>query len=353
MSRILVWGGRSACQLFRQPRGVSASPRLPISVSATLLLLLPALSTAAIWPDDLGAFHRVSAQPATPVTNRAIWDEFGFQEGETARYEGDGAKFGATAYRFQDPTGAMAAFEWMRPPQAKASANARLAAETETGSIIAHGNYVLRFEDYRPAREFLATVVAGLKQVDASPLPALIDYLPSQDLLPNSERYVEGPAALHEFDPGIPPSTAAFHLGAEAQLGTYRAAGGELKLAIFNYPTPQIAMQQTAEFQKIGGSMVKRAGPLVAVILSPPNADAAEKLLSLVRYQAAITLDQRVNTRRDNIGNLVINAFILIGILLAFSMVGGLAFGGVRAFLRRGGRGDAADAMIVLHLQDR
>ena len=49
-------------------------------------------------------------------------------------------------------------------------------------------------------------------------------------------------------------------------------------------PTPQIARQQTAEFQKISGAMVKRAGPMVAVILSPSNADAAEKLLSLIRY---------------------------------------------------------------------
>ena len=90
----------------------------------------------------------------------------------------------------------------------------------------------------------------------------------------------------------------------------------------------------------------------MAVILSPPNPDAAEKLLSLIRYQADITLDERVNTRRDNIGDLVINAFVLIGILLVFSLVGGLAFGSVRAFLRRGGRGEEADAMIVLHLRD-
>ena len=92
---------------------------------------------------------------------------------------------------------------------------------------------------------------------------------------------------------------------------------------------------------------------MVAVILSPANQDAAEKLLSLIRYQADVTLDERVTTRRDNIGNLVINAFVLIGILLVFTVVGGLAFGSVRAFLRRGGRGEAADAMIVLHLHDR
>jgi hypothetical protein len=328
-----------------------------VSSPAAILLILPALANAAIWPDVLGPFRRVSAKGVAVQSDQAIWDEYGWREGETAQYQGDGQKFTATAWRFQDPTGALGAFEWLRPADSKPSALAKLAAETSAGSILTHGNYLLRFEGYHPAAPFLTTLIEGLKQVDNSGLPALMDYLPSQDRVPNSERYVEGPAALQKFDPGIPPSTAAFHLSAEAQVGSFRGAPsgprGDLKLAIFSYPTPQIAMQQTGQFQQIAGAMVKRSGPLVAVILSPPNPDAAEKILSLIRYQAAITLDERISTRRDNIGNLVINAFILIGILLCFSLVGGLAFGSVRAFLRRGGRGEAADAMIVLHLSDR
>jgi hypothetical protein len=344
-------------RVLEDPRRPGGLPH-NIAASVSLLLLLPALANAAIWPDALGPFHRVSAKAvATPAADQAIFDEYGFGEGETAQYEGDRQKFTATAWRFQDTTGALGAFEWLRPADSKPSALAKLAAETPTGAILTHLNYVLRFEGYHPAAPFLTTFVEGLKQVDNSALPALMDYLPSQDRVPNSERYVQGPAALQKFDPGIPPATAAFHLSAEAQIGSFRGAssgaGGDLKLAIFSYPTPQIARQQAGQFQQIAGAMVKRSGPLVAVILSPPSPDAAERLLSLVRYQADITLDERVSTRRDNIGNLVINAFVLIGILLCFSLVGGLAFGSVRAFLRRGGRGEAADAMIVLHLQDR
>ena len=316
-------------------------------------LLLPGLALAAVWPGELGSFHRTSVQAVNPAADRAIWDEYGFQEGEIATYEGAGERFTATAWRFQDSTGAMAAFEWLRPPDAKPSATAKLGAESQDGSLIAHANYLLRFEGYRPAAPLLTTVIDGLKQVESAPLPALLDYLPAQNLVPNSERYIEGPAALAKFDPGIPPSTAAFHLGAEAQLGLFRDREGDMQLAVFNYPTPQIARQQADQFGKIAGAMAKRSGPLVAVVLGPPSPDAAERLLSLVRYQAAVTVDQRVNTRRDNIGNLVINAFILIGILLAFSLVGGLAFGSVRVFLRRVGRGEEADAMIVLHLHDR
>lgn len=320
-----------------------------------LLLILagiPALACAAIWPAQIGTFRRASAQAVTPAADRALWDEYGFRDGETAQYEGDSQKFTATAWRFQDPTGALGAFEWMRPADSKPSALAKLACETPASTFLTHGNYLLRFDGYHPGAPFLTTFIEGLANVDNSALPTLVGYLPSQDLVPNSERYIEGPAALQKFDPGISPSTAAFHLSAEAQVGSFQTPSGEEKLAIFSYPTPNLARQQLDQFRQIPGAMVKRSGPLVAVILVPQNADAAERLLSLVRYQADITLDERVSTRRDNIGNLVINAFVLIGILLCFSLVGGLAFGSVRAFIRRGGRGEEADAMIVLHLHD-
>ena len=69
-----------------------------------------------------------------------------------------------------------------------------------------------------------------------------------------------------------------------------------------------------------------------------------------IRYQAAVTRDEYVPTKRDNIGVLVVNAFVLIGILLAFALVSGIAFGGWRAFRRRNRQGEEADALVTLHL---
>jgi len=164
---------------------------------------------------------------------------------------------------------------------------------------------------------------------------------------------VTGPTALEKFLPGIPPSVAAFHYGTEAQTGVFHSPKGDMTLAIFNYPTPQIAMQRAPEFEKLRGAVVKRSGPFVAVVLSPPDPDFAEHLLGRVRWQAEVTRDEYVPTRRDNIGDLIVNIFVLIGILLAFSLVSGLAVGGVRAFLRRARGGVEADPMIVLHLGER
>ena len=275
-------------------------------------LFLPILAGAAIWPDAIGPYQK-TATPNAPLADRAIWDEFGLKTAETALYQGSGKRFTATAYQLQDSTGALAAFDWQRKADAKPSKAGALAAETTDTLLLAHGNYLLLFSGYKPAAPELEGVIEGLRAVDATGLPTLPGYLPSDNLVANSERYITGPVALQAFVPGIPPSVAAFHLSAEAQLGVFHS-------------------------------------PLVAVILSPADPDAAERLLAQVRYQAEITDNEYTPTRRDNIGNLVINAFILTGILGAFCIVSGLCAGGIRAIRRRGKRGDELDPMILLHL---
>jgi hypothetical protein len=314
-------------------------------------LVLPALSWGTIWPDAIGAFHR-AATTTVNIEDRPLWDEYGLKESEGARYENGDEHFSVAGYRLQDTTGSLAAFYWQRPAKAKVSKAAPLAVETEDGLVVVHGNYLLVFSGRKPEPAELTGVFDNLTQVDTTALPALATYLPSTNLVPNSERYITGPNGLQKFHPGISPSVAAFHYGAEAQLGVFHSPKGEITMSIFNYPTPQIAMQKEADFRNLPGSpVVKRTGPLVAVVLAPPDPDAAERLLSQVKYQASVTLDEYVPTRRDNIGNLVINAFVLIGILLAFAVVSGLAVGGLRAFRHRGNRGEEADALVSLNIQ--
>jgi hypothetical protein len=313
-------------------------------------LLLPALAQAAIWPDVIGDWHRISA--STPVlTDSPVWDEYGLQESESASYQNGSARFTATAWRLQDSTAALAAYDWQRPAQSQPSKQASLAAETADSLVLVHGNYLLSFTGYKPTDPDLDPIVESLRNVDTTALPTLPGYLPSRDLVPGSERYIIGPASLRKFNPGIPPSAAAFHLGAEAQMGVFHGPKGDMALTIFSYPTAQIAMQQADSLGKIPGANVKRSGPLVAVILSPPDPDAAERLLAQVRYRAAVTLDQHVPTLRDNIGNLVINAFILTGLLLTFALVAGLTVGGFRAFRRQFRKGEEPEAIITLHLE--
>jgi hypothetical protein len=314
-----------------------------------VLLALPLVAAAAILPDEIGSFHRASTgQP--PLADRPIWGEYGIKAYENGAYDNGKDKFTATVWELADTTGALGAFDWQRPAQATPSQAAKLAAETKDSLTLVHGNYLFRFDGYKPSKEELDALYAALKNVDNTSLPVLSGYLPEEALVANSERYVTGPAGLERFAPGIPPSVAAFHFGAEAQVGVFHNPKGDLTLAIFNYPTHQIAMQKLPDFEKLPGAMAKRSGPLIAVVVSPADPDHAEKLLAQVRFQAEVTRDEYVPTKRDNIGVLIVNIFSLIGILLAFALVSGLALGGVRAVFRRGRKGEDAEGMITLHL---
>ncbi len=304
---------------------------------------------AAIWPAQFGPAKRESAKTIS-VQDQKLWSEYGLQEAEQAEYTAGAERFTAIAYRLQDSTAALGAYDWQRPENAKQSKLGRLAAETPEETLFAQGNYLLVFQGYKPQGPDLAALVQVLPKFEQSPLPALRDFLPADGRIANSERYVIGPAGLENFAPAIPAGAAAFHLGSEAQVASFHAPGGELKLAIFNYPTPNIARERLAVMQKLPGAIAKRSGPLVAVVLEPPSANDAEWLLSLVKYQATISWDEYVPTRRDNIGDLIVNAFTLIGILLAFATLAGLLFGGFRAFGRRGGKPDP-DALTTLHLR--
>jgi hypothetical protein len=322
-----------------------------------ILILIAALAplhlAGAIWPERFGVFTRSAVKPAA-VADKAVWDEYGLAEAEQAEYTSGAQSFSAVAYRLKDSTGALAAFQWQRPAGAAPSHVAPLAVETQNSVLFAFHNYLFRLEGRKPKAAELVPVYSQLPRLDQSSLPVLPGYLPAGNVVPNSERYVLGPASLERFEPRISPSVAAFHLGTEAQLARFQTQGGETGLAIFSYPTPNFARERAIEFSKIPGAMVKRSGPLLAVVLAPPNADEAERLLSKVRYQATITWSQYVPSRRDNIGDLILNVFTLTGVLLLFCTAAGLVFGGFKVFARRYlKRWGGDEAMIQLNIDDR
>jgi len=317
--------------------------------SILALLVAPCLLAASMLPDTIGAAHRAGEhQPA--LTDRAVWDEYGLKTWEAATYKADRASFTVTAWQLGDPTAALAAFDWQRPENAMPSRLARLAAITKDGALVAMGQYLIQFAGYQPAADELAACLESLKNLDTTALPLLPGYLPTEGRVPNSERYITGPASLARFFPGIAPSVAGFHLDAEAQLGVFRSPKGALTMAIFNYPSPQIARQKVSEFEQTPGAMVKRSGPLIAVLLSPADRDMAESLLARVRWQAEVTRDEYVPTQRDNPGNLLLTIFKLIGILLLFAILSGLLLGATRVFMRWIRHGEEPEVMISLHL---
>jgi len=353
------------------------SPALRLIVRRfALCLFVPGLLAGTILPEYVGTYKKVSTAPLT-LDHPAVWNEYGLRASEQAVYELSGAKLHVEAYSMQDSTGALAAWQWKRPAdsraiearlsdvkpsdaklaQAKVQDLSKLTAVTPKGIAIALGNHFLLLDGYIPTADELANVFRSLPGQQSGPLPTLPDHLPAAGLVANSERYISGPASLALFSPEVSSTTAAFHLGSEAQLALFRTASGEeQRMEIFAFPTPDSARDRAGALGNTPNSIVKRTGPLVAVVFAPKDTNAAETLLSLVRFQAVITGQDRADhppTKKDNWGNFMVNIFILIGMVLLFCLVSGAIFGGMRHLFRRGGESGDSDQMITLHLDNR
>jgi hypothetical protein len=318
---------------------------------APLALSLSTFAHGAILPETIGDWQKGAAAPAA-APDRKVWREYGLQDSETASYAAGGQKYSISAWRFADATGAFAAFNQVRPAGARPIEVSGRGVADANDEVVAVGNYLFVFKGYKPKAEELNHIVGEAPHYSQSPLPTLPKYLPP-GAEPNSERYITGPESLAKFAPSIPPSTAAFHFNAEAEVAKYGKPGRETTLVVFSYPAMEMARDRTPHFQQIPGAVVKRSGPLVAVVLSGANPDDAERLLSQVRYQAEVTLPEHVPTQKDNPINLFLNIFILCLILAGFCVVSGLVVGGLRIVLRRAGASGEGDAMISLHLSGR
>jgi len=308
-------------------------PRLLVALAISLC----PLASAAIWPEQWGDSHRISAGPADLTVNPELWKEYGLQSTERADYGG----FKATAYRFKDTTGAFAAAQWLQ------------SFDPNTATL---GNYVIGCSGKCPPipklKEWLsANPPPGLSR---AAYPVLDTYFPPKNLITGSKRYIYGPAALAQFEPRVPPSAAAFDFSTEGQLAKYRSPNGEATLTIFSYPTPMMARQQVTEFEKLPGAAVKRTGALVAVVFtaSRPIADA---LLPQINYQASISMDQvpPLVLKPESAANMLLAIISLSGVVLSFCILSGLAFGLIRVLARKFGYSHADDSMITLHLADK
>ena len=308
-------------------------------------------------PQFVGTLKQTVVKPL-PVEDKAVWDDYGLQDSEQATYEGEGLTLVVRAYRLQDTTDALAAFQWLRPASAKPPNDelaelSPLSAITPTGLIIALGNHLLIVDGPKPSPEDLGNVFRSMPRQESGPLPTLPGHVPPANLVPNSERYITGPGSLAKFEPEVSPSQAAFHLGTEIQTAIYRTGSGEMKLAIFSVPSPELARIRIAELDKIPGMITKRSGPLVAAIYQPKDPNDAEKLLAQVRFQAAVTTGQApTNKKRENFGDFLLNLFMLIGIVIIFAVVSGVLFGGFRYMRHRGGTAGEPESVISLHLGD-
>jgi hypothetical protein len=301
-----------------------------------LALVFACSASAGIWPGQLGKYQLKSATAAgVDPQDRARLDELGFEASEQADY----GAFQVIAQKFKDTTGAYAASLGPSPrPESRV------------------GNYVVSCSGNCP-KDFPKLAGAALPGLSQAAIPTLSGYLPTKGLIPHSERYIVGPVGLRENAPEIPESAVGFQFGTEGAVARYRTPRGDQILAIFSYPTPQMARQQTPPLEAIPNAVVKRTGPLIAVVLPPAGqagtkSDAAEELLSLVNYGGSVAWNQPMPLiiRPQTMAQILVAIFMLAGVVIGFCVISGLAFALIRIIARKFGYSDAEGTMTTLHL---
>ena len=347
------------------------------------VLLILALTTAALaadspraplLPKQFGGWQisgtpQISTDPAvTDPTNPALLKEYGFTDFESATYaRDDGRKLSIKAARFADATGAYGAFTFYRSEQMLAEKIGDQGASFNERVLFMRGNILI---DAVFAR-LTAMSAAELRELAADlPLPAgnagnlpnLPSYLPRPALKSNSIKYALGPIALEKLNSPVSGDLVDFNAGAEVVLGNYKSEGGDATLIVISYPTPQIATEHLRRLDAaraqgtIATLLHRRSGPIVAIASGPFSSSEAKSLLASINYDADVTWNENTHfTDRENLGKLLWNILILSAIIVGFTLVAGIAFGGLRILInrflqQRGLRQESDMEFISLHL---
>jgi hypothetical protein len=344
------------------------------SISVLILLILglsasfagesPAATPAtpaAILPPQFAGWHisgstRTSKDPAVADSvNAALLKEYGLTDFEAGTYtRDDGRKVALKAIRFADASGAYGAFTYYKLPQMLKESILDQGSSLNERVLFYRGNILVDavFE------KLTAMSAAELRELsDALPLPAgnarnlpiLPQYLPKSGYVKNTAKYVLGPVGLEKIAAPLPAPLVDFNASAEVALGNYQTSDGIATLMLIAYPTPQLAAEHLRQIEaanranpqaQAGSSATlagpifdKRTGPMVVIATGAISPGEARTLLSAVNYEADVTWNENTyQGKKNNLANLLLNVFLLCGILIVFAGVAGLAFGGIRIF---------------------
>src|SRR5277367_4999243 len=342
-----------------------------------------------ILPSDFAGWH-IAAPPTSSVAmeaadaaNADLLKEDGFAQFASATYTRNGDKLSVRAIRFEDASGAYAAYTFYRRPGLPKQ-------EVGFGGVF-DGTRVLFWQSATVVDatfdHLTAMSAAELRELagylpkaagGAGIPPPLPGYLPQAGLDAQSSRYALGPIGYVRGGGLLPPSLVDFARGAEVLTAGYTRHDGNGSLTLIDYPTPQIAAERertAAAFLAAGNSPAaqwpsqladssgvalqsRRSGPLVAITSGSFSSEDAHKLLSDVNYSADVTW----NHPQGYVSEVSKTAKLLVGIITLTAILGGTAlllgifFGGGRALYRRL-RGkpvsSLADAeFISLHLRE-
>ena len=321
----------------------------------------PAATPASILPPQFAGWHisgstHASKDPAVADSvNAALLKEYGLTDFESGTYtREDGRKIALKAIRFADASGAYGAFTYYKMPQMLKESVPDQGASLNERVLFYRGN-ILVDAVFEKLSAMSAAELRELSEALPRPagntrnLPSLPAYLPKSGYVKNTAKYVVGPVGLEKLSAPLSAQLVDFNASAEVALGNYQTADGVATLMLIAYPTPQLAAEHLRRIDAanqpnpqpqpgtpivIAGPMFdKRTGPMLVIATGTISQGEARALLSAVNYEADVTWNENTyQGKKNNLGNLLLNVFLLCGILIVFAGVAGLAFGGIRIF---------------------
>jgi hypothetical protein len=296
---------------------------------------------------------------AADSTNAVVLNEYRFTDFASATYtRDDGRTVKIRAARFADASGAFGAYTFYLQPEMRKEQIGDQGASLGNRVLFYRGSVLVdaQFSQESPMSGAELRELAGTLPRpggNTGNLPTFIEFLPRLDYIPNTQKYVMGPAALAALALPVSADLVDFGASSEVSLARYNTPSGEATLMLISYPTPQLAadhlrkidaahqlsQQQPAGVSAIEGSGTffdKRTGPIVAVASGGISDSDAKTLLGRVNYEASITWNTPAeNAEVRDLYKLVLNIVVLCAILAGLAIVAGVAFGGVRLLVKR------------------
>jgi hypothetical protein len=301
------------------------------------------------WQIVSGA--QVSNDPAAgDPANPRVLSEYGFKEFESAAYTRGDRRISIKAIRFADASGAYGAFTFYKSPEMLTEKIGDQASSNNNLVLFYRGNVLVtaNLDKVTPMsagelRELAGDIptIAG----QAKNLPTVPLFLPKDNYVHNSVKYVVGPAGLATVGSPLNAQEIDFSSSPEVAVAQYSSDAGNSTLELISYPTPAIAAERLKALQAAHPEnnspnaqpfLLKRSGPLVAVVTGAVTPHAAQSLLASVNYDADVTWNENTGLgKSNNVGSLLVGVIILIGVILGLALVAGIAFGGIRILLKR------------------
>lgn len=249
--------------------------------AGALLLAVAMAAEGPPLPERLGAFQRGEIADLTVNTgDREVFREYGFKAAYRAEYmDSQGRRMTVEAFRFLDSEGAHAAFLYARPARGVSPMIWQVNAVTGGGvTVLEYRNYMLRFHGALPS------ISSSLGEMLAK-LPALTADNSVWDL---SGRYVDnlsmrailGPVSLQRFAGRIPPSVAAFRLGANGRVASFETPAGRVTAVAFKYPTEDVAKERATALAQLPNAIVRVDRACVGVVFGQVDGQVEDGPLS-------------------------------------------------------------------------